>query len=282
MATKFSRMPKMETTEPSVDEVGAGMKKGGKTKKMAMGGNPMAGFPARPRARMAPTAQVARPPMAMGSVPPAVMRKKGGEVETKAEHKAEMKKLGKVEKELKSHESKPASKGHKGLKSGGSSKFAKDNTPGGLLGGISATRANKKGTTGGIELTGYKKGGTALAAKGDRFQTKTTLKPKIDINDKVVSARTNKKTSGSTGKVANTVSGGRPAGFKKGGSIASKGMAVAKHYMNATNDGQKMPTVKGKTGKLELSKFKNGGHVAMTCKSEGGFTAMKKMCKGGY
>ena len=280
MATKFSRMPKMETTEPSVDEVGAGMKKGGKTKKMAMGGNPMAGFPMRPKARMAPPQAMGRAPMqmAMGSEAPSVMRKKGGEVETKAEAKAEMRKIGKVEKELKSHESKPASKGHKGLKSGGASKFAKDNTPGGLLGGVSATRANSKGTTGGIELTGYKKGGK-LGAKGDRFETKTTLKPKIDINDKVVSARTNKKTSGSTGKVANTVSGGKPAGFKKGGSIASKGMAVAKHYMNATNDGQKMPTVKGKTGKLELSKFKSGGHVAMTCKSEGGFTQMKKMAK---
>jgi hypothetical protein len=190
-----------------------------------------------------------------------------------------MKKIGKVEKELKHHEAMKASKAHKGLKMGGSARFAKDNTPGGLLGGVEATRANKKGTTGGIELTGYKKGGTALAAKGDRFQDRSALKPKIDINDKVVSARTNKKTSGSTGKVANTVSGGKPAGFKKGGSIGSKGMAVAKHYMNATNDGQKMPTVKGKTGKLELSKFKDGGHVAMTCKSTGGFTAMKKMAK---
>jgi len=271
MATKFSRMPKMETTEPSVDEVGEGMKKGGKTKKMAMGGNPMAGFPARPRARMAPQQAMGRAPMqmAMGSEPPSVMRKKGGEVETKAEAKAEMRKIGKVEKELKSHESKPASKAHKRLKSGGASKLAKDNTPGGLLVGVSATRANSKGTTGGIELTGYKKGGK-LGAKGDRFETKTTLKPKIDINDKVVSARTNKKTSGSTGKL-------ELSKFKKGGSTS--GMALAKHYMNATNDGQKMPSVKGKTGKIELSKFKSGGHVAITCKSEGGFTQMKKMAK---
>lgn len=284
MATKkkFMREPKMMTTEPSVDEVGMGMKKGGKTK-MAMGGNPMAGYPARPRARMAPTASMGRAmpstPMAMGSVPPSVMRKKGGEVESKAEHKSEMKAIGKVEKELKSHESKSASKGHKGLKMGGSSKYAKDNTPGGLLGGISATRANKKGTTGGIELTGYKKGGTALAAKGDRFQARSALKPKIDINDKVVSARTNKKLSGSTGKVANTVSGGKPAGFKKGGSVSSKGMAVAKHYMNATNTAQGKPAVKGKTGKIEGSKFKDGGHATMACKAEGGFTAMKKMAK---
>lgn len=284
MATKkkFMREPKMMTTEPSVDEVGMGMKKGGKTK-MAMGGNPMAGYPARPRARMAPSASMGRgmptAPMAMGSAPPSVMRKKGGEVESKASHKSEMKAIGKVEKELKSHESKSASKGHKGLKMGGSSKYAKDNTPGGLLGGISATRANKKGTTGGIELTGYKKGGTALAAKGDRFQARSALKPKIDINDKVVSARTNKKTSGSSGKVANTVSGGKPAGFKKGGSVSSKGLSLAKTYMTKINTACGQPAVKGKTGKIEGSKFKDGGHATMACKAEGGFTAMKKMAK---
>ena len=295
MATKekFMREPKMMTTEPSVDEVGMGMKKGGKTKKMAMGGNPMAGYPARPRARMAPSASMGRAPMgrapmarasmeqpmSMGSAPASVMRKKGGEVESKATHMSEMKKIGKVEKELKSHESKSASKAHKGLKMGGSSKYAKDNTPGGLLGGISATRANKKGTTGGIELTGYKSGGTALAAKGDRFQARSAMKPKIDINDKVVSARTNKKTSGSTGKVANTVAGGKPAGFKNGGSVASKGMAVAKTYMTKINTACGKPAVKGKTGKIEGSKFKEGGHATMACKAEGGFTAMKKMAK---
>lgn len=167
---KFMREPKMMTTEPSVDEVGMGMKKGGKTKKMAMGGNPMAGYPARPRARMTPSPAMGRSsmqqPMAMGSVPSSVMRKKGGEVESKAVHKAEMKKIGKVEKELKSHESMKASKAHKGLKMGGSSKYAKDNTPGGLLGGISATRSNKKGTTGGIELSKYKHGGKTSAKTG--------------------------------------------------------------------------------------------------------------------
>ncbi len=39
--------------------------------------------------------------------------------ETEATHKAEMSKMKGLEKELKSHESKPASKGHKGLKTGG-------------------------------------------------------------------------------------------------------------------------------------------------------------------
>jgi len=142
---KFMREPMMKTTEPSVDEVGMGMKKGGKTKKMAMGGNPMAGYPARPRARMAPASAMGRTstqqPMAMGSVPSSVMRKKGGEVESKAVHMAEMKKLSKVGKELKSHESKPASKAHKGLKMGGSPK------------------------TGGIEVSKYKSGGTPAKFK---------------------------------------------------------------------------------------------------------------------
>ena len=35
----FKSMKKMETTEPSVDEVGKGMKKGGKVAKYAKGGS---------------------------------------------------------------------------------------------------------------------------------------------------------------------------------------------------------------------------------------------------
>jgi hypothetical protein len=46
-------------------------------------------------------------------------KKSGGEVESKAAHAAEMKQIGKVEKELKSHESMKASKAHKGLADGG-------------------------------------------------------------------------------------------------------------------------------------------------------------------
>ena len=156
---KFMREPMMKTTEPSVDEVGMGMKKGGKSKKMAMGGNPMAGYPARPKARMAPTSALGRTPMqqpmAMGAVPSSVMRKKGGEVESKAENKAEMKKISKVEKELKHHESMKASKGHKGLKMGGSPK----------TGGIELSKYRHGGKTGGIELSKYKSGGTPAKFK---------------------------------------------------------------------------------------------------------------------
>jgi hypothetical protein len=67
--------------------------------------------------------------------------KKGGKAEggeSKKTHMAEMSKMKGLEKELKSHESKPASKGHKGLKTGGV--------------------ANGQG--------GYKKGGDVKMAKG--------------------------------------------------------------------------------------------------------------------
>jgi hypothetical protein len=111
------------------------MKKGGKAeaghKKMAMGGGAMdmmMGTPAlvgRPAVN-APVRAPGKPSMAsrrkamMAKKPAAPMAppmKKGGE--SKKTHMAEMSKMKGLEKELKSHESKPASKGHKGLKTGG-------------------------------------------------------------------------------------------------------------------------------------------------------------------
>jgi hypothetical protein len=138
-------MVKMMTTEPTVElKLKKGghvnMKKSGKAeaghKKMADGGGAMgalAGTPAligRPavnapvrapgkpsmasrrkamaaKPAMAPKAPIGNPAM------PSTPMKKGGE--SKATHKAEMSKMKGLEKELKSHESKPASKGHKGL-----------------------------------------------------------------------------------------------------------------------------------------------------------------------
>ena len=128
---QFKPMVKMMTTEPSVE---LKLKKGGKVeKKMQMGGMPAA-TPAMPaRGGMMPAASPGRPSMAArrrammampaGAAPAAPvgmagrMMKEGGE--SKAMHKAEMSKMKGLEKELKSHESKPASKGHKGLKTGG-------------------------------------------------------------------------------------------------------------------------------------------------------------------
>lgn len=134
---QFKPMVKMMTTEPTVElKLAKGgavkMKKGGSTtkaKKMADGGvmGALVGTPAllgRPAVNASVRAP-GRPSMsarrrAMANLPMAGKMKKGGEAgESKGEHQAEMKALSGLKKELKSHESKPASKGHKGLKTGG-------------------------------------------------------------------------------------------------------------------------------------------------------------------
>ena len=189
---QFKPMVKMETTEPSVElKLKKGghvnMKKGGKAeaghKKMAMGGGAMdmmSGTPAlvgRPavnapvRSPMKPSmasrrkAMMAKPAMAM---PP---MKKGGKMaeggESKKTHMAEMSKMKGLEKELKSHESKPASKGHKGLKTGG---VALGNAGGFKKGGM-ATGGVKMGNAGGFKAGGktskkaYATGGTVDSGK---------------------------------------------------------------------------------------------------------------------
>jgi hypothetical protein len=143
---QFKPMVKMETTEPSVE---LKLKKGGKVAKKAdggmmgspmsaagpmppampaRGGMPMAGAPMKPSLAMRRRAMKGMPAGAGPAGPvggaaqmqapmgmPAM--KKGGE--SKKTHMAEMSKMKGLEKELKSHESKPASKGHKGLATGG-------------------------------------------------------------------------------------------------------------------------------------------------------------------
>lgn len=288
---KFTRMPKMMTTEPSVDEVK--MKKGGKAKKMAMGGDPrMAAMPAQqdPRmmAEMKKRAMMARQPAAAAQ-PPMMMRKKGGEVESKSVHKAEMREIRnekdeikRVDRELSRHKKEKDSlhggKAH--MKNGGSLRAPRDagrDVPGGLLGGISATKTDPKMTTGGVRNGnggGYKKGGM-IAKKGDAFQTRTTLKPKIDVMDKVVSAKQTKSFNTSTGGVKN----GKPAGYKMGGTVPN---SVAKRYVNDDIQTARNPKqLPKKTGDIKQrpAGYKDGGHVAMACKAEGGFTTMKKMAK---
>jgi hypothetical protein len=120
---QFKPMPKMQTTEPSVE---LKLKKGGMVKK-AMGGV----IPERASARGASMAarRGVAPAMpsrgiGMGGVPDRMEtgmmgRKKGGEVESKSEQKTEMKAIKGIKSELMSHEKKPASKAHKGLKTGG-------------------------------------------------------------------------------------------------------------------------------------------------------------------
>ena len=233
MATSFKREPKMMTTEPSVDEVGQGMKKGGKAE--------------------------------------------GGKSDM-AQDKAMIKKA------MKQHDAQEH-KGGKGtslkLRAGGASRMgsmapkAGPNIMGGLAGGIEATRPMGKRMSGTIEGPGYKKGGQALAAKGDAFQARSAMKPKIDVKDKVVGAKQTKsfntKTAGVEGK-----------GYKKGGTVSD---SVANRYKNTlVHDGSKMPTVKGKTGEIKQrpAGYKEGGHIKTSTKGEHGFTHMKKMCSGGY
>jgi hypothetical protein len=319
MATKFSREPKEYTTEPSVDEAGKGMKKGGHAHKkhMAMGGNPMMAMAPRP---------------VMGRAPAALLRRKDG---GKA-HKAEMHEMHKIEKELKHHEHMKAGKAHHGLKKGGKVGMYSPQV-GGLL---EEGKSHHKGMTGGIEGPGYKhggkihrisghpegshahhkamakhhkakyaeggsmhhhkmhehhkhmakmamggtspvdheggkqlkrgghakhhyaKGGQALAAKGDRFQTSTTLKPKIDVQDKVVDGSKNKKAGNTSGGIEGVgYKRGGHAGkhhYAKGGTVSQN---VANRYLNDMKDGEKMPTKKAGTGSIELSKYKKGGHV---------------------
>jgi hypothetical protein len=158
----FKEMKMMKSTEPSVDEVGKGMKKGGKTKKMAMGGMPMGALQAAAPAMAAP-AMARRRPMAKRPDPrqammeaamaeeaarPMMRRKKGGEVESKAMHAKEERQIKGIKKELMTHEGKPASKAHKGLKTGGIAGYK----TGGLI---------QKYATGGVVngAAGYKDGG---------------------------------------------------------------------------------------------------------------------------
>jgi hypothetical protein len=142
---QFKPMPKMMTTEPSVE---LKLKKGGTVKK-AMGGviperASARGAPMAARRGMAPAmpsrgigmggmpARMETGPMPMGRkkgggmhmMPDGKMMKNsamknGGEVESKSEQKAEMKAIKGIKSELKSHEGKSASKAHKGLKTGG-------------------------------------------------------------------------------------------------------------------------------------------------------------------
>lgn len=188
----FKEMKMMKSTEPSVDEAGKGMKKGGmpmvmkdgkkipafaakhggKTKKMNMGGamptaplaaasmpmgsrampsRPAMGRPAMGR-RPDPRAAMLEAAMAQRAGAP-MMRKKGGEVEGKAMHMKEERQIKGIKKELMSHEGKPASKAHKGLKMGGMPKYA----TGGVV---------QKYATGGV-VQKYKDGGHAVMACKD-------------------------------------------------------------------------------------------------------------------
>ena len=250
---QFKPMVKMMTTEPTVE---LKLKKGGSVKK-AMGG--MMGAPmdasmassAPARGGMMPVARPKRPTMAARRAAMLGMKgmqggmKEGGE--SKATHKAEMSKMKGLEKELKSHEGKPASKGHKGLATGGVLKSTK---PGNYAtGGV----VNGQG--------GYKKGGAIASVIPESVSAKGGEGYK---NTKMDTAHPN-HNSAPTGEVKL----GNGGGYKKGG-------ATKKHYatggaVNNSGHAVAMPAKKPSapvSNDRQSGTFKKGGSVTPAQKKE--------------
>ena len=277
---QFKPMVKMMTTEPTVElKLKKGghvnMKKGGKAesghKKMAMGGGAMdalAGTPAligRPAVN-APVRAPGKPSMAsrrkaMMAKKPAVTpsgpamapppMKKGGKAEggeSKGMHKAEMSKMKGLEKELKSHESKPASKGHKGLKTGG------------------VALGNGGGYKKGGDVKKYAKGGVAgngiINTENQGGKYRDTLMHTAEYTG---------KSSGKTGDVKNGNGGGyktggvalgNAGGFKAGGKTSKKAYAAG----GTVNSGRPVAMPEGRKpvpSPVRISQlagtYKNGG-----------------------
>jgi len=193
---EFKPMVKMETTEPTVE---LKLKKGGAVKKMADGGMPMGAMIGAPKGGMMAGLKPKKPSLAsrrrammasgaagapagraeamMAAAPPAMppslppkppAMKKGGEMESPKVHKAEMKEISGIKKELTKHEDMPASKGHRGLKTGGVVNGKAGYKTGGVVNGQGGFK------TGGVAMAnagGYAKGGaTKKFAEGGRVQ----------------------------------------------------------------------------------------------------------------
>ena len=289
---QFKPMVKMETTEPTVElKLKKGghvnMKKGGMAegghKKMAMGGGAMEslmGTPAlvgRPAVN-APVRAPGKPSMAsrrkamMPKKPAAAPMamppmKKGGKAEggeSKKTHKAEMSKMKGLEKELKSHESKPASKGHKGLKTGG---VALGNAGGFKTGGVALGNAGGF-KTGGVTMSnagGYKAGGKtskkAFAAGGTVNSGKPVAMPQGD-----------KKPSSpvSTNRVAGT--------FKKGGKVTPAEGNLMKAFGAENKTAMKQAKAQSNDVYSKYQKMQGGGSVSdkEVDMSKGAYDASKK------
>ena len=278
---QFKPMVKMMTTEPTVE---LKLKKGGSVKK-AMGGMmgaPMDASMASPmpaRGGMMPVARPKRPSMAMRRAAMAgATMKDGGE--SKATHKAEMSKMKGLEKELKSHESKPASKGHKGLATGGVLKSTK---PGNYAtGGV----VNGQG--------GYKKGGSiasvipeSVSAKGGEGYKNTKMHTAKPDNNSAPTGDVKLGNGGGYkhgGKIKGMMNGGlmrngmlddgmmddgMSGGYKKGG--ASKKHFATGGAVNDSGHAVAMPAKKPSapvSNDRQSGTFKKGGSVTPAQKKE--------------
>jgi len=259
---QFKPMVKMMTTEPSIE---LKLKKGGKVeKKMQMGGSPDMAAPAMPsmpsRGGMAPAMAPKRPSMAarrraMMAMPAAAapaapvgmagrMMKEGGE--SKSMHKAEMVKMAKTEKALKELSDKPASKAHKGLKTGGV---------------VMGQGGYKKG--GSVKMAGGglpKSGIINTENQGGEYRNTKMHTAKPDHSP----AKTGDVKMGNAGGYATGgVAKANAGGYKKGGSAKkayAAGGVVDSGAPVAMPQGRKKPTAPVSITELSGT-FKKGGKV---------------------
>lgn len=265
---QFKPMVKMMTTEPSIE---LKLKKGGsvtEAKKM-MNGGVMGALASAPtpgtRGGMMPVARPKKPPMAArrAAMMGRPMMNEGGE--TSKEHMAEMRKMASTAKELKKHESMPASKAHAGLKTGGVVMGQGGYKEGGV---IKSTKGETKmvtaegekhygGKTGEVVMGkpgGYKHGGKPKKMAGGGCYAKgggvegnvSTSKP----------GPTNTTTGGvRLGNAGGYKKGGAPKkAFAAGGSVNDTGRPVA--Y-------PKKPASQSIKNTKQSGTFKHGGDVKM-------------------
>ena len=262
----FKEMKMMKSTEPSVDEVGKGMKSGGKPK-MVMGGAPMGKSPMggalssiaaqnarkrpasaaematkRPRgAALMRSAAMSRPApgipaQAMGRV------KNGGSMKkVDKEIRNEKEELHRVDERLNRHEAKAASKAHKGLKTGGIAGYA---------------------TGGGLGAEGMKgQLGSSPTQKDMEMMKEARLQREFDKLP-LENARNMKRLGPSPSKKDMEMI--KEAMPKRKGGIAkyATGGIIQKFATGGV--------VNGAAG------YKDGGFAKVACKDGGGFKAMKK------
>ncbi len=268
---QFKPMVKMMTTEPTVElklkNGGAvAMKKGGSTtkaKKMAMGGlgavaptmpsNMPASMPAGPSPKK-PSMASRRKAMMASKMPVRPVMKDGGMPES-----------------LKKHADMPASKAHKGLKTGGVAMGQGGYKDGGSVIPVSASKKGAEGyaetkmhtatadrspaKTGGVKMGnggGYKKGGVAKYAKGGGVENNVSTTP---------AGLTNTTTGGvKKGNAGGYRKGGATKKFADGGAVQDDGRAVK------MPQGSKRPPTPVSINQLSGT-YKKGGKVK---KYEGG------------
>jgi hypothetical protein len=248
---QFKPMVKMETTEPSVI---LKLKKGGSVTKKADGGmmgSPMGAMPPPMPARggmpggmppMKPSLAMRRRAMKglpsgagpagpiggaaamQASMPPpapmAPPMKKGGKAEggeSKAMHKSEMKAIKGVKSDLKTHAGKAASKGHKGLATGG----VVNGQGGFATGGVA--KANGGGYKKGGKIKGMMDGGMAGSGMmGNGMMNDGMMNEGMPAYSAYKKGGAPKKAYAAGG----TVNSGRPVAMPQGSKPASKPVRI--------------------------------------------------------